>query len=197
MNAFEELQIMVLRYPKDLKNGNIELLVSNFVQIEGGDVSFDYTRSRPNKLWFKFTTTRGLRKSCHAISAFPCFTEPFFAINVSGGGNCDLTNKQQFQKDLVAHFSRCLQTEIQPHWQKWATPLPPPAPQEWQIPLILRKRGRSRIYPRELFNPAFTIQENAKAIGCSYQMAWLLAKRYKAKQAAKVQMADDPLDGIW
>ena len=197
MNAFEELQALTTKYQIDLLNGNIELLIANFFQIEGGNIFFDYTRSRPNKLWFKFTIAHGFRRSHHIVKVFPCSNEPGFAINVSGGGNCDLANKTQTQKDLAEQFSRCLQTEIQPHWQKWATPLPPPVPQDWQIPLILRKRGRCRTYPREMFNPALTIPENKRAIGCSYQMAWLLAKRYKAKQAAKVQMVEDPLSDIW
>lgn len=45
--------------------------------------------------------------------------------------------------------------------------------------------GRPRVYDRSRFDASRTARENAEAMGCSRQMAWLLLKEHKNRKPMK------------
>lgn len=45
--------------------------------------------------------------------------------------------------------------------------------------------GRPRVYDRKKLKPSRSAAENARTMGCSYQMAWLLLKQHKQGRKAK------------
>lgn len=45
--------------------------------------------------------------------------------------------------------------------------------------------GRPRVYDRKKFNPRKSARENAQAMGCSHQLAWLMLKDHKEGRKVK------------
>ena len=57
------------------------------------------------------------------------------------------------------------------------------------VPATSRTRrggsGRPRVYDRKRFDPRKDASSNAMAMGCSYQMAWLMLKQHKMGRKVK------------